>query len=92
MDDAKLITVDSRGRVSLGDLVKPGDRFMAFSDDGQIVLSPVVTVVRTPENAEVLDRIATVNRVSGFIADGIRRELPQRRRQQENSVPPEHRA
>lgn len=62
--------------MSLGDLVQPGERFVAWRNpDGQIVMAPVVEVVRTPENAAVLDQIGA------FLEDpstGVRRERPQR--------------
>ena len=82
-DDTRSVTVDSKGRVSLGDLVEPGQRWGAWSSDGQIIMAPVVEVVRTAENAEVLDQIGA------FLKDpstGVRRGRPQRRTQADRCV------
>lgn len=56
-DDTRSVTVDSKSRVSLGDLVTPGQRYAAWTSGGQIIMAPVVEIVRTAENAAVLDEI-----------------------------------
>lgn len=75
-DNTRSVTVDKRNRVSLGDLVEPGQQYAAWRSGEQIIMAPVVTIVRTPENTEVLDRI------DAFLKDpstGVRRERPRRR-------------
>lgn len=75
-DDTRSVTVDSKSRVSLGDLVAPGQRYAAWTSGGQIIMAPVVEIVRTPENAQVLDEIGA------FLKDpstGVRRSRPKRR-------------
>lgn len=73
-DDTRSVTVDSKSRVSLGDLVKPGEQYAAWRNEhGQIIMAPSVTIIRTPENAAVLDQ------VEAFLKNpstGVRRDRP----------------